>query len=384
MVNFNRKHPPSSRNQGFNLIEILLAITFFSLAFSGMLLGSTAMINTSTNGTKINEDNAVMGAMFTGINAQSAYVEASAAQLTTGVASAQSVRNNPAGDINTRQALIIPDDTVQRVSGVDTNADNRRFYFERLVFSNLETPDVKTAQLDVYTQPAGGTPIKSVVRRLDKREECFAMGVEGSLYLPSFGQPCTGWSSGVNVPQARAMTLDLPGNNQDFRTSFRVNGATPALVTGGELRLFDATAGAPPMEPTDKGHLVDNGTIADYWIEATPNVAYNLIIGLRKQTDAQTYTVSVNRDYAGAIDCNVTARPRNCQRETLDIPSINVPVANGQPFSVKFQNIMPFTTGNWRVFRIQVTSTVPQGSTPPVHNANPAVIHYIKKELARN
>ena len=89
---------------------------------------------TSTNGTKINEDNAIMGAMFTGINAQSAYVEASAAQLTTGVASAQSVLNNPSGDINTRQTLIIPDDTVQRVSGVDTNADNRRFFFERLVF----------------------------------------------------------------------------------------------------------------------------------------------------------------------------------------------------------------------------------------------------------
>ena len=387
MVNFNRKHPPSSRNQGFNLIEILLAITFFSLAFSGMLLGSTAMINTSTNGTKINEDNAVMGAMFTGINAQSAYVEASAAQLTTGVASAQSVLNNPAGDINTRQTLIIPDDTVQRVSGVDTNADNRRFYFERLVFSNLETPDVKTAQLDVYTQPAGGTPIKSVVRRLDKREECFAMGVEGSLYLPSFGQPCTGWSSGVNVPQARAMTLDLPGNNQDFRTSFRVNGATAALVTGGALGLFDATAGAPPMEPTDKGHQVANNTLAEYWIEATPNVAYNLIVGLRKQTNDQTYTVSVNRDYNGvgeAIDCNVTARPRNCQRETQDIRSINVPVANGQTFSVKFQNIMPYSIGNRRVFRIQVLSTVPPLSTLPVRNANPAVIHYIKKELARN
>ncbi len=383
MVNFNRKHPPSSRNQGFNLIEILLAITFFSLAFSGMLLGSTAMINTSTNGTKINEDNAVMGAMFTGINAQSAYVEASAAQLTTGVASAQSVLNNPAGDINTRQTLIIPDATT-------STTDNRRFYFERLVFSNLETPDVKTAQLDVYTQPAGGTPIKSVVRRLDKREECFAMGVEGSLYLPSFGQPCTGWSSGVNVPQARAMTLDLPGNNQDFRTSFRVNGATPALVTGGELRLFDATAGAPPMEPTDKGHQVANNTLAEYWIEATPNVAYNLIVGLRKQTNDQTYTVSVNRDYNGvgeAIDCNVTARPRNCQRETQDIRSINVPVANGQTFSVKFQNIMPYSIGNRRVFRIQVLSTVPPPplSTLPVRrNANPAVIHYIKKELARN
>ena len=391
MVNFNRKHPPSSRNQGFNLIEILLAITFFSLAFSGMLLGSTAMINTSTNGTKINEDNAVMGAMFTGINAQSAYVEASAAQLTTGVASAQSILDNPAGDISTRQTLIIPDDTVQRVSGVDTNADNRRFYFERLVFSNLETPDVKTAQLDVYTQPAGGTPIKSVVRRLDKREECFAMGVEGSLYLPSFGQPCTGWSSGVNVPQARAMTLDLPGNNQDFRTSFRINGATAALVTGGALGLFDATGGAPPMEPTDKGHQVDNGITAEYWIEATPNVAYNLIVGLRKQTNAQTYTVSVNRDYTGAIDCDdVTPRPRNCQREIITVPEVGstLPVADGQPFSVRFDNIMPYSVPGEtrRVFRIQVLSTVPPPplSTPAVRDANPAVIHYIKKELARN
>jgi hypothetical protein len=340
------------------------------------------MINTSTNGTKINEDNAVMGAMFTGINAQSAYVEASAAQLTTGVASAQSVLNNPSGDINTRQALIIPDATT-------STTDNRRFYFERLVFSNLETPDVKTAQLDVYTQPAGGTPIKSVVRRLDKREECFAMGVEGSLYLPSFGQPCTGWSSGVNVPQARAMTLDLPGNNQDFRTSFRINGATAALVTDGRFRPFDATAGAPPMEPTDKGHQVDNGITAEYWIEATPNVAYNLIVGLRKQTNAQTYTVSVNRDYTGAIDCDdVTPRPRNCQREIITVPEVGstLPVADGQPFSVRFDNIMPYSVPGEtrRVFRIQVLSTVPPLSTLPVRNANPAVIHYIKKELARN
>jgi hypothetical protein len=367
----------NNKIKGFNLIEILLAITFFSLAFSGMLLGSTAMVNTSTNGTKINEDTAVLGSMFTGINAQSAYIEASASQLTTQVASTASVLSNPAGDISNRQALVIPDNTA-------ATTDNRRIFFDRLVFSDLNTPDVKTSQINIYPTAEATTPTRSIIRKLDRREECFAMGVNGSLYLPSFGQPCTGWSSGLNVPQARAMVLTGAGGTQNFNTDFRINGARQSLVSSNALSLFDATAGAPPVAPTDKGHQVANSTTAEYFIEATPNVAYNLVIGLRKQTNAQIYTVSVNTDPTflaqpiPPINCNQTARPRNCQRETMSVSSVDVDVDNGQPFSVKFENIMPYTIGNQRVFHIRIVST------NGVANNNPAIIHFIKKELAQN
>ena len=367
----------NNKIQGFNLIEILLAITFFSLAFSGMLLGSTAMINTSTNGTKINEDAAVLGAMFTGINAQSAYIEASASQLTTQVASTASVLRNPAGDISNRQALIIPDSTT-------ATTDNRRIFFDRLVFSDLNTPDVKTSQINIYPTAEATTPTRSIIRKLDRREECFAMGVNGSLYLPSFGQPCTGWSSGNNVPRARAMNLTGAGGTQNYNTDFRINGALHSLVSANRFSLFDATAGAPPVAPTDKGHQVANGTTAEYFIEATPNVAYNLVIGLRKQTNAQIYTVSVNTDPTflaqpiPPINCNQTARPRNCQRETMSVSSVDVDVNNGQPFNVKFENIMPYTIGNQRVFHIRIVST------NGIAANNPAIIHFIKKELANN
>ena len=393
----------NNKIQGFNLIEILLAITFFSLAFSGMLLGSTAMVNTSTNGTKINEDAAVLGSMFTGINAQSAYIEASASQLNQSIASSESILTNPAGDISNRQALIIPDSTVQpraaqnggpgsggpggggTVSAVaDTNADNRRIFFDRLVFSDLNTPDVKTSQINIYPTAEATMPTRSIIRKLDRREECFAMGVNGSLYLPSFGQPCTGWSSGINVPQARAMVLTGAGGTQNFNTDFRINGALQNLVSANRLSLFDATAGAPPVAPTDKGHQVANGITAEYFIEATPNVAYNLVIGLRKQTNAQIYTVSVNTDPTflaqpvPPINCNQTARPRNCQRETMSVSSVDVDLDNGQPFNVKFENIMPYIIGNQRVFHIRIVST------NGIAANNPAIIHFIKKELANN
>ena len=160
MIQRRLNNQRNNKIQGFNLIEILLAITFFSLAFSGMLLGSTAMVNTSTNGIKINEDTAVLGSMFTGVNAQSAYIEASASQLTTQVATAASVLSNPAGDISNRQALIIPDNTA-------STTDNRRLFFDRLVFSDLNTPDVKTSQINIYATAEATTPIKSIVRKLD-------------------------------------------------------------------------------------------------------------------------------------------------------------------------------------------------------------------------
>jgi hypothetical protein len=391
MIKRRLNNQRNNKIQGFNLIEILLAITFFSLAFSGMLLGSTAMVNTSTNGTKINEDTAVLGSMFTGINAQSAYIEASADQLTTSIASTESILSNPAGDISTRQALIIPDNTVQSVAAVasipavaDTNADNRRIFFDRLVFSDLNTPDVKTSQINIYPTAEATTPTRSIIRKLDRREECFAMGVNGSLYLPSFGQPCTGWSSGRDVPQARAMVLTGAGATQNFNTDFRINGGLQSLVASNAFSLFDATAGAPPVEPTDKGHQVTNGTTAEYFIEATPNVAYNLVIGLRKQTNAQIYTVSVNTDPTflaqpiPPINCNQTARPRNCQRQTMTVRSVDLDIDNGQPFSVKFENIMPYTIGNQRVFHIRIVST------NGIAANNPAIIHFIKKELAQN
>ena len=371
MIQRRLNNQRNNKIQGFNLIEILLAITFFSLAFSGMLLGSTAMVNTSTNGTKINEDTAVLGSMFTGVNAQSAYIEASASQLTTQVATAASVLSNPAGDISNRQALIIPDNTA-------STTDNRRLFFDRLVFSDLNTPDVKTSQINIYATAEATTPIKSIVRKLDRREECFAMGVNGSLYLPSFGQPCTGWSSRYDVPKYKAMVLTGASGTQNYNTDFRINGASPISVLTDALSLFDATAGAAPVEPTDKGHQVANGTTAEYFIEATPNVAYNLVIGLRKQTDAQIYTVSVNTDYGGAINCNQTVRPRNCQRQTMTVKSVDVDVNNGQPFSVKFESIMPYTTGTQRVFHIKIVST------NGIAANNPAIIHFIKKELAQN
>jgi type II secretory pathway pseudopilin PulG len=355
--------------QGFNLIEVLLAIMFFSLAFSGILLGTTSMINTASNGIKINEDNAVIGSMFTGVSATSAYIEASASQLIALGIPAQSRADNPTGDIATKQAVIIPDNTA-------STTDNRRFFFDRWVYSELNTPDVKTVQVNFYPTATATTPTKSIIKKLDCREECFAMGVNGSLYLPSFGQPCTGWSSGVNVPQARTMVLTGAGGTQNFQTDFRTNGTSPALITGNQLSLFDAIAGADPTTPTDKGHQVDNGITAEYWIEATPSIAYNLILGLRKMTDDQTYTISVNP--GSAIDCNVLIRPRNCQRQIMTIPTNLINVNNNEAFSIKFGNIMPYTTGNYRGFHIRILST---GGTPA---SNPAVIHYIKKELANN
>lgn len=369
MIQRRLNNQRNNKIQGFNLIEILLAITFFSLAFSGMLLGSTAMVNTSTNGTKINEDTAVLGSMFTGINAQSAYIEASATQLTTSIASTASVSSNPAGDISTRQALIIPDNTA-------STTDNRRLFFDRLVFSDLNTPDVKTVQINIYPTVTATTPTKSIVRKLDRREECFAMGVNGSLYLPSFGQPCTGWSSGNNVPQARAMSTGV-SSPQQFDTDFRINGASANLVTNNLLSQWPTVLPVtPPIEPTDRGHQVANGTTAEYLIEATPNVAYNLVIGLRKQTNAQIYTISVNTDPAygtAPIDCDQTARLRNCQRQIITVRSDDLDIDDGQPFSVKFENIMPYTTGTRRLFHIKIVST-----------NEPAVIHFIKKELAQN
>ena len=360
---------PIQKIQGFNLIEILLAITFFSLAFSGMLLGSTSMINTATNGTKINEDTAVTAGLFAGVNPNSAYIEASAAQLTTIGASTTSIANNPPGDISTRRELVIPDTTT-------STTDNRRLFYDRWVYSGMETPDIKTVQVNLYPNATTTTPTKSIIRKIDKRNECFAMGVDRPLYMPSFGQPCTGLSSSTGVPYARAMNPFGTGtdNTQNYSTDLRINGAS------GQYALFNATGTAPPVEATDKGHQVTNSAVAEYWIEATPNIAYNLIVGLRKQTAAQTYTIEVNI-YAGP-DCSGTVRPHNCRHELITVNTSTLgDIPNGEPFNVKFENIMPDPGSfawKWRGFHVTVKA---EGSSAADKTA---VIHFIKKELATN
>lgn len=396
--------------QGFNLIEVLLAVTFFSLAFSGMLLGSTAMINTSTNGTKINEDAAVTGSMYTGINAQSPYFEANNAQvdtLTPGSTPTGDV-DTPAGDIATRQTLILPDNTVQpraavkNASGVvttpaiaDTGTDNRRFFYDRWVYSDLNTPDVKTTQINVYNSIAAtARPIRSIVRKLDHREECFIMGVEGSVFFPSLGRPCTGWNAGINVPQATAMVLTGSLNavgvrEQNQLRDFRINGALPLLVTGNRLLQWPtppipAVPITPPLTDTDRGHQIASGLTAEYWIEATPNVAYDLVVRLRKTSPTQTYTVSINQQYGAAIDCGVEGiiAPPNCQRKTITRNIGAEDLAVDQPFGVKFEHIMPFSDGTLRVFKIRVSST-DTGTFAASVDIPPTVIHAIHKSLAK-
>lgn len=359
--------------QGFNLVEVLLAVTFFAFAFSGMLLGSTAMVQSTTSGVKATEDMSVVGNLFAGLNPNSAYLELSSAQATLLGATNAMIDANPSGDITTRQTIVLPDNTA-----ADTT-DNRRIIYDRMVYSLRDTPDVKTAQINIYDTMTSATPRKSIVRKLDRRNECYAMGVEGTFFFGTEAKKCTGWASGTNVPKFSALTITGNGGQQSFTQDFRVNGMNPSQTNAG-LQVFEAVPGRVPVLPTDRGHRFAQSGELEYYLEGSPNTAYNITVGLRKMTGSQQYIVRLNSDSAwgpAPVDCGVTPRPSNCQRETIVLtPQDLQGVGNNQPFSVKFANVRPFSFGNSHFLRITVQSTDdPTG-------ANPVVVHYIDKKIA--
>lgn len=356
--------------QGFNLVEVLLAVTFFAFAFSGMLLGSTAMVQSTTSGVKATEDMSVVGNLFAGLNPNSAYLELSPTQAAA-VGTTATVAANTSGDITTRQTIVLPDNTA------DTT-DNRRIIYDRMVYSLRDTPDVKTAQINIYDTMTSATPRKSMVRKLDRRNECYAMGVQGTFFFGTEAKKCTGWAWGTNVPQFRALTITGNGGQQSFTQDFRVSGANATQVNANQLGLFEVVPGAVPVLPTDRGHRFAQPGELEYYLEGSPNTAYNITVGLRKMTGSQQYIVRLNSAWGAApVDCGVTPRPSNCQRETIVLtPQDLQGVGNNQPFSVKFANVLPFSSGHSHFLRITVESTnAPTG-------ANPVVVHYIDKKIA--
>jgi len=351
--------------QGFNLVEVLLAVTFFAFAFSGMLLGSTAMVQSTTSGVKATEDMSVVGNLFAGLNPNSAYLELSPTQAAA-VGTTTTVAANTSGDITTRQTIVLPDNTA-----ADTT-DNRRIIYDRMVYSLRDTPDVKTAQINIYDTMTSATPRKSIVRKLDRRNECYAMGVQGTFFFGTEAKKCTGWAWGTNVPKFRALSS---GGQQSFTQDFRVNGMNPSQTNAG-LQVFEAVPGRVPVLPTDRGHRFASGQETEYYLEGSPNTAYNITVGLRKMNGDQTYTVRLNSAWGVApVDCGITPRPSNCQRETITLTPPDLQgVGNNQPFSVKFANVRPFSSGNSHFLRITVQSTDPTNAQ--------SVVHYIDKKVA--
>jgi hypothetical protein len=356
--------------RGFNLVEVLLAVSFFALAFSGMLLGSTAMVHSTTSGIKATEDMSVVGNLFAGLNPNSAYLELSPTQAAA-VGTTATVAANISGDITTRQTIILPDNTAN-------TADNRRVIYDRLVYSLRDTPDVKTAQINIYDTMTSTTPRKSIVRKLDRRNECYAMGVQGTFYFGTEAKKCTGWAWGNNVPQFRPLTITGNGGQQNFIQDFRVSGANAAQVNANQLGLFEVVSGAVPVLPTDRGHRFAQSEELEYYLEGSPNTAYNITVGLRKMTGSHKYVVRLNSAWGTApVDCGVIPRPSNCQRENIVLtPQDLQDVNNNDPFSVKFVNVLPFSLGTSHFFRITVESTNdPTG-------VNPVIVHYIDKKVA--
>jgi type II secretory pathway pseudopilin PulG len=365
---------PATTHQGFNLIEVLLAISFFSLAFSGMLLGSTAILQSNNKAFKVSQDTAVMGQLFRGVVPQSAYIEIGKAvadtltQTPTNFSKTTgnwSFANLP-GDVATVSTLVLPDETGA------TNDDNRRVYYSRFVYSQKDYADVKTVQVNLFKTATSTNPYQVFTKRLDLRKQCLAMGWESMVRLDD-GTVCTPMYAGLRAPKFSSSNMSQPlGASNRYRT-FGVapnNTIGTTSLANGTSVVSTFTNGTGTLSPLyEKAHQGVGNTIS-YELEGSIGVPYKISIGLNKRDAAQAYQININTSPADDVACNLANPGMRCNSVTETISAAQLGSLAINDMFVKEYMLTPYGDANGQHFRITISTTA---------GANP-VVHFIRKE----
>jgi hypothetical protein len=165
-IQFPRKH------YGFNLVEIALALTFFGISFSALLLGVQSIITANLEASQLHAENTAANEVLNRIDFYRLDVEA---------------RN----DISpTRQQIIIASD--------GNAANSKKLYFDLNVYSEPNFPDIKIADLTFYKRLNTNQVYRRFQRKMNLNNECHNYGATAVVRYN--GMSC------IPVPAATAAT----------------------------------------------------------------------------------------------------------------------------------------------------------------------------------
>jgi hypothetical protein len=165
-IQFPRKH------YGFNLVEIALALTFFGISFSALLLGVQSIITANLEASQVHAENTAANEVLNRIDFYRLDVEA---------------RN----DISpTRQQIIIASN--------GNTANSKKLYFDLNVYSEPNFPDIKIADLTFYKRLNTNQVYRRFQRKMNLNNECHNYGATAVVRYN--GMSC------IPVPAATAAT----------------------------------------------------------------------------------------------------------------------------------------------------------------------------------
>lgn len=169
-VPFKNRFP--KQLSGFNLVEVALALTFFGISFSALLLGVQSIISANLDASQVHaENNAVNDVLnridFYRLDAEARYDLA-----------------------DVRQQMI-----------VGRNGDNaKRLFYDLNVYSEPRFPDIKIADLTLYKRANTNQVYRRFQRKMNLNTECHNYGA--TTVLQTNGLTC------IPVPAATATTYN--------------------------------------------------------------------------------------------------------------------------------------------------------------------------------
>ncbi len=162
----------SHKQYGFNLVEVALALTFFGISFSALLLGVQSIISANLEASQVHAENTAANEVLNEVDFYRLDVEARY-------------------DISpVRQQIVIASD------GTPTNA--KRLFYDLNVYSEPNYPDIKIADLTLYKRLNTNQVYRRFQRKLNLNTECHNYGATAVVRYN--GLSC------IPVPAATAMT----------------------------------------------------------------------------------------------------------------------------------------------------------------------------------
>ena len=164
----------SRKQYGFNLVEVALALTFFGISFSALLLGVQSIITANLQASQVHAENNAVNEVLNRIDFYRLDVEA---------------LNDLAA---VRQQMIV------RNNGNAANA--QRLFFDLNVYSEPRFPDIKIAELTLYKRANTNQVYRRFQRKMSLNTECHNYGATAVVKVN--GLNC------IPVPSATAATFD--------------------------------------------------------------------------------------------------------------------------------------------------------------------------------
>ena len=162
----------SHKQYGFNLVEVALALTFFGISFSALLLGVQSIISANLEASQVHAENTAANEVLNEVDFYRLDVEARY-------------------DISPVRQQIV-------VASNGNAANSKKLYYDLNVYSEPNYPDIKIADLTLYKRLNTNQVYRRFKRKLNLNTECHNYGATAVVRYN--GLSC------IPVPAATAMT----------------------------------------------------------------------------------------------------------------------------------------------------------------------------------